>query len=112
MNCVETRNAGVNTAGQGGRLKIQGTYAWGDADGIKYCPETRSNLLSSRFIKRRQCDILLSSKFSEDVCKITCYYRAHDENDSSRVVYAQACGGLWWIQPEFVEDLVRRNGLT
>ena len=35
-NYVETRNSGVNTAGQGGRLKIQGTYSWGDAHGIKY----------------------------------------------------------------------------
>ena len=69
-NYVETRNAGVNTAGQGGRLRIQGTYSWGDAHGIKYCPEARSNLLSSEFITKRQCDILLSSRYSEDVCKL------------------------------------------
>jgi len=109
---VTFRN-GISTAGKDGHLRVKGTFTWGNTDGIKYCPDARASLFSTRFFMAKRCDVLFTGRDDVDRCKILCFARTEiGESVPRRVVHAQAHGGLFWISPEFQKDLVHRNGLS
>ena len=110
---VVLKNASVNTAGQGGQLIVRATFDWGETTNLKFCPDGRANLLPTDFFVAKQCDIFLyqDDDTKELFCRIRCRYRAINESEY-RTVFATRCGGLWWISPAFLEDLIYRRGRT
>ena len=108
---VTFRN-GISTAGKDGHLRVKGTFTWGNTDDIKYCPDARASLFSTRFFMAKRCDVLFTGRDGVDKCKILCFTGTEpEESVPRRVVHAEGHGGLFWISPGFQKDLVYRNGL-
>jgi hypothetical protein len=110
-NNVVMKNTSVNTAGQGGQLIVRATFNWGETTNLKFCPDARASLLPTDFFVAKQCDISLyqDDDTKELFCRIRCRYRAINKSEY-RTVFATRSGGLWWISPAFLEDLIYRRG--
>ena len=51
---------GVNTAGEGGQMRVESTFSWNLDHDFKHCPDARSNLISTSFIIRKMCNVIFS----------------------------------------------------
>ena len=56
---VKSRN-GISTAGNDGHLKVEATFTWGNTNDIKFCPDARASLFSTRFFMAKRCDVLFT----------------------------------------------------
>jgi hypothetical protein len=105
---------GISTAGKDGHLTIVATFTWGNTRGIKYCPNSRASLFSTKFLMEKMCQILFTGLSGTDECQILCRTGTDIEDPMAvprRVELEASHGGLFWISPAFQLDLVMRNGL-